>query len=183
MRPDREYRYVPVEVRQDDEGNTIAAGTIIRYGDVADIGWFTEEFRAGWVKNAADIMFANRMHMRNEPLAVSDGKLTIKDTSERMTAELVLPSTTHGQNAATELDEGLLRGFSLEFITTKDEYDYDKDHRVVVEGRMFGFGVVDKPAYPDSVAGLKRAQEYRQHYGLSVPKPPEPIVRRFHSIL
>ena len=119
MKADREYRYVPVEVRQDDDGNTIASGTVIRYGDKADIFWFTEEFRAGWVVNADDIMFANRMHNRDEPLAVSDGKLTISDNKDRMTAELVLPKTTHGQNAAIELEEGLLRGFSLEFITVK----------------------------------------------------------------
>ena len=147
---------------------------MIRYGDVADIGWFTEEFRAGWVKNSNDIMFANRMHNRDEPLAVSDGKLNIDDKTARMTAELRLPKTTHGQNAAIELDEGLLRGFSLEFIATKDEYDYEKNHRVVIEGRMYGFGVVDRPAYPDSVAKMKRAQEYRQHYGLYVPEPEEP---------
>ena len=185
MKADREYRYVPVEVRQDDDGNTVASGTVIRYGDVADIFWFTEEFRAGWVKNAADIMFANRMHNRDEPLAVSDGKLSIIDNKDRMTAELVLPKTTHGQNAAIELEEGLLRGFSLEFITDIDEYDYKRDHRIVVEGRMYGFGVVDKPAYPDSVAKLKRAQEYRAHYGLSLPAPepqPERVTHRYSPV-
>ena len=174
MKVNLEYRYVPVQVRKDDDGNTVATGTVIRYGDRATLPWFTEEFRAGWVQNSSDLMFANRMHNRDEPLAVSDGDLTITDGSERMTAELVLPATTHGSDAAIELDKGLLRGFSLEFLTTKDEYDYDEDHRIVVEGRMFGFSVVDRPAYPDSVAKMKRWQEYRQHYGLWTPEPNPP---------
>ena len=56
-----------------------------------------------------------------------------------------------------------------------DEYDYKTDHRVVVKGRMFGFGIVDRPAYPDSIAQIKRAQEYRQHYGLWAPEA-DPVV-------
>ena len=36
---------------------------------------------------------------------------------------------------------------------------------------MYGFGVVDKPAYPGSVATMKRWDEYRTEYGLHVPEP------------
>ena len=193
MRDHLEYRYADLEVRQGDNGETIATGTVIRYGDVAELLWFTEEFRAGWCKNADDLMYANRMHNRDQPLANTLDGLTIKDDSDRMTSEVVLPDTNAGRDAAVELDKKLLRGMSLEFLVTKDEYDYKKDHRVVVEGRMFGFGIVDRPAYPDSVAQVKRAQEYRQHYGLWTPeKPeaapvvdpePEPVAVRYHFVV
>ena len=186
MKANREYRYVPFEVRQNEEGQTVVEGTVIRYGDVADIaGWFTEEFRAGWVKNSSELMIANRMHNRDQPLATSELGLKITDNSERMTAEVTLPDTTYGRDAATEVDLGLLRGMSLEFLVSMDEYDYKKDHRVVVEARMFGFGIIDRPAYPDSVAQVKRAQEYRQHYGLWSPEKPEPapVSVRYHFVV
>lgn len=177
MKANREYRYVPFEVRQNEDGQTVVEGTVIRYGDTADIGgWFTEEFRAGWVQNASDLMIVNRMHNRDQPLATSELGLLIKDTPERMTAEIVLPDTTYGRDAGTEVELGLIRGMSLEFLGTKDEYDYEIDHRVVVQGRMFGFGLVDRQAYPDSVAQVKRALEYRQHYGLFVPQEPRETI-------
>ena len=54
MKENREYRYIPFVARQTEDGQTVVEGTVIRYGDVADIGgWFTEEFRAGWVENAS----------------------------------------------------------------------------------------------------------------------------------
>ena len=185
MKENREYRYIPFTTRQTEDGLTVVEGTVIRYGDVADIGgWFTEEFRAGWVENASDVMWANRMHNRDEPLATSDTAfLTISDTAERMTASVTLPKTTHGVNVSEEISDErkLLRGMSLEFLTSTDEYDYKRDHRIVVKGRMFGFGIVDRAAYPDSIAQIKRAQEYRDYYGLSTPEPePEPKAVRVH---
>ena len=194
MKANREYRYVPFEVRQNEEGLTVLEGTVIRYGDRADIGgWFTEEFRAGWMENTADVKWANRMHVRSAPLATSDTPyLNIDDNGERMFASLTLPDTTYGRDVAVEIsaERRLLRGFSVEFLTTEDQYDYKRDHRIVVKGRMFGFGVVDRPAYPDSVAQVKRALEYREYYGLSVPAPepqtnptPEPVAVRHYFVV
>ena len=122
MKANREYRYVPFEVRQNEEGQTVLEGTVIRYGDVADIGgWFTEEFRAGWMENTADVKWANRMHVRSAPLATSDTPyLNIDDNGERMFASLTLPDTTYGRDVAVEIspERRLLRGFSVEFLTT-----------------------------------------------------------------
>ena len=73
MKENREYRYIPFVARQTEDGQTVVEGTVIRYGDVADIGgWFTEEFRAGWVENWSDLMIVNRMHKRDQPLATSE---------------------------------------------------------------------------------------------------------------
>ena len=129
------------------------------------MGLFTEEFREDWVSNPDDLMFVNRMHNRAQPLATNELGLTLRDTSDAMTAEVVLPDTSAGRDASVEFNRGLLRGMSLEFRTVKEEYDNETDHRVIVSGRMFGFALVDRPAYPDSVAELKRAMEYRAHYG------------------
>ena len=60
----------------------------------------------------------------------------------------------------------------MEFRAIKDDVT-DKGHRIITEARMYGFGVVDKPAYPGSVATMKRWDEYRTEYGLHVPEPEE----------
>ena len=40
---------------------------------------------------------------------------------------------------------------------------------------MFGFGVVDRPAYPGSVATMRSWAEYRSAHGLAGPEDePEP---------
>ena len=194
MRADREYRYMPVEVRQNEDGETVVSGTVIRYGDRADImGLFTEEFREDWVSNPEDLNFANRMHIRSQPLATSEFGLTYMDTAEAMTFEVVLPDTSAGRDASVEFERGLLRGASVEFRVNKNGEDYDEktNHRLIISAKRFGIGLVDRPAYPDSVAELKRAMEYRAHYGLYVPEPPPTapnpvpapaVARRFHFI-
>ena len=87
-----------------------------------------------------------------------------------MRAEVTLPDTTAGRDTAVEVAKRLLRGFSLEFRALKDSIN-PKGHRIITEGRLFGFGVVDLPAYPDSVASMRSWGEYRTKYGLSVPQP------------
>ena len=185
--PERERRfnnfdYDDFEYRVTDDGLGVVTGTVIRYGDVANILWFTEEFRAGAFEGRMDDMLANRMHQRTQPLARSGGGLTVTDSSERMTAEVTLPDTTCGRDTSVEVAKKLLRGLSVEFKSIKDEYDYEKDHRVVIEARMYGFGIVDTPAYPDSVAKMKRWQEYRDYYYGPEPEPePTPEAVRVYS--
>ena len=130
------------------------------------------------------------MHERTEPLAnTMESSLRFKDTPTELTTEMDLPDTTAGRNAAVEVDKGLLRGLSIEFRTTKDELNYDTGHRRVTVARLFGWGVVDQPAYPRSK--INRWEEYleyaerREHYGDEpsprgtlppVPAPePEPV--------
>ena len=126
-------------------------------------------------------VIANRMHQRAQPLARSGIGLKITDGSERMTGEVTLPDTNCGRDTSVEVAKKILRGMSLEFSTIKEEYDYETDHRIIVQARMYGFGIVDRPAYPDSLAKMKRWQEYREYYGMSAPEPePEPKAVRVH---
>ena len=97
------------------------------------------------------------------------------DDEEALRTEVTLPDTSSGRDTAVELAQRILRGLSLEFRAIKDDVT-DKGHRIITEARMYGFGVVDKPAYPGSVATMKRWDEYRTEYGLYVPEPEEPAV-------
>ena len=152
------------------------AGTIIRYGDVATLPWGTEEFKAGAFTGRMEDVIANRMHQRGQPLARTGGGLTITDSRTEMRAEITLPDTTVGRDTAVEVAARLLQGLSLEFRAVKDDVK-ENGHRIITEARMFGFGVVDRPAYPGSVAAMRSWAEYRDAIGLEAgPKPePEPV--------
>ena len=165
-----EYRFGDLEFRQDDNGLGVVTGTVIRYGDVATLPWGTEEFKAGAFNGRMEDIIANRMHQRTQPLARLGGGLTVTDTTTEMRTEVTLPDTTFGRDVAVELTARILRGISLEFRIVKDDVT-DTGHRIVTEARMFGFGIVDKPAYPESVASMKRWADYRSEYGLWPPKP------------
>ena len=179
--PENEFRYGDVEFRQGDDGLGVVVGTVIRYGDVAQIGGFTEEFKAGAFGDFRNPKVkANRMHQRTQMLARLGNRLEIDDTDERMKYELSLPDTTAGRDTATELAEGLLTGSSLEFRAIEETFNEDTQHRVISKAQLFGFGVVDEPAYPDSGATM-RWPEYRAALGLVVQEPapkPKPVTTR-----
>lgn len=170
-----EYRYADFEVREDDDGRPVVAGTVIRYGEVAKLPWFSEEVKAGAFGDVESRdLIVNRMHQRSQPLARTGVGLRMMDSSESLQAEVTLPDTTIGRDTAVEVSSRLLRGLSIEFRSTKETFDEKKNHREIVEADLYGFGIVDRPAYSGSMAQM-RWQEYRQFHGLLVPDPePEP---------
>lgn len=166
---DNEFRYADFEFRATDDGLGTISGVVIRYGDVATLPWGTEEFRAGAFSDLDnDGIIANRMHNRAQMLARNGGDLKIIDDEESMRAEVTLPDTSAGRDTAVEVAKGLLRGMSLEFRVTEDSIN-PKGHRVIIKSNMFGFGVVDRPAYPQSLMDKRGWDEYRMEYGLYVP--------------
>lgn len=172
-----ETRYMPIEYRADDDSLGTVTGTVMRYGDVATLPWGTESFEPGAFEFAGRGLRVNRMHVRQQPLAVQGGTLELEDTEEMMTARFKLPDTTAGRDADYELRNGLLTGLSVEFRTLKDLVE--KAHRRVQRATLFGFGLVDVPAYPDSKAQM-RWDEYRGEHGLEMPTAveadPEPEI-------
>ena len=166
-----EFRYSDFEFRQSDDGLGVVTGTVIGYGDIAKLPWGTEEFKAGaWGDFRSPMVKANRMHQRTQMLARLGGRLEIEDDDERMAFSLTLPDTATGRDTAIEIKEGLLTGASLEFRAIQDSVNEDTGHRIISRAQLFGFGIVDEPAYPGSVATMKRWAEYRTEYGLYVPE-------------
>ena len=67
----------------------------------------------------------------------------------------------------------------MEFRAIEDTVNEDSGHRIVSKAQMFGFGVVDSPAYPGSVASMRAWGEYRTaECGLIAPDRPEPVTTR-----
>ena len=80
---ENEFRYADFEYRQAENGLGIVTGTIIRYGDVAKLPWGTEEFKAGAFGDLQRrTVYANRMHMREQPLGWLGTQLTIDDDDQ-----------------------------------------------------------------------------------------------------
>ena len=161
-----EFRYGALEFRETDDGLGVVVGTVIRYGDVAQIGPnLTESFKPGAFGDYANPRLkVNRMHQRTQVLARLGGRLEIENDDERMLFRVSLPNTSVGRDTAIEIREGLLTGASVEFRATKDSVE--AGHRAISTlPPLQGFGIVDEPAYPDSVASL-RWDEYRAAHGL-----------------
>ena len=165
--PDLEYRYGPLEFRETANGMGTVAGTVIRYGDVATLPFGQERMLPGAFGDLSTAeLYANRMHERSQPLANTYAGLRITDSSERLSGEVDLPNTTYGRDAQEEVKTGRLRGLSIEFRTLED--DFIDGVRVIKSARLYGWGVVDKPAYPQSVAAMRSWEEYRSAHGLEV---------------
>ena len=165
--PDLEYRYAPLEYRETEDGMGTVAGTVIRYGDLATLPFGQERVLPGAFGDLSTAeLYADRMHQRDQPLANTYAGLRIDDNAERLYGEIDLPNTSYGRDTQEEVKTGRLRGLSIAFRAFED--DYIDGVRVVKEGRLYGWGVVDKPAYPQSVAAMRSWAEYRSEYGLEV---------------
>ena len=166
--PELEYRFGPLQYRESaDGGMGTVAGTVIRYGDVATLPFGQERVLPGAFGDLSTAeLYANRMHQRDQPLANTYAGLRIADSAELLSGEVDLPNTSYGRDAQEEVKTGRLRGLSIEFRTLDD--DYIDGIRVIKQARLYGWGVVDKPAYPNSVAAMRSWDEYRSEYGLEL---------------
>jgi len=145
-----------VQFRADDDGNI--SGTVIRYGDRAQFGAWSEEFRAGAL--SFDDVIVNLQHDRGRPVARSGAGLTLTDGPDALRAAIALPDTTYAREARELVSARILRGFSMEFRAAKDRWE--GRHRIVEAARLTGFSLVDRPAYRDSEIAARFAREVRE---------------------
>ena len=156
-----------LELRASDTGPGTVVGPVVKYGDLATLPFGQERILPGAFGDltTADL-FVNRMHMREQTLANTGAGLRIDDNVERLHAETELIDDMYGEMTAKQVKNGRLRGHSIEFRTYED--DYIDGVRVIKKARLYGFGIVDKPAYPQSVANMRSWTEYRSEYGLEL---------------
>ena len=162
--PENEYRFSDqeFEYRADDNGLGVVSGVIVRYGDVAQIGpTLTEHIERGAFTLGQ--WWANRMHDRRAILGITGDNLTLIDDSDALRFRLELPSTQLGRDTAYELAHGHLRGASIELGQVKDSYSGLR--RTIQKSTAVRFGLVDKPAYPDSLLKLNRWEDWEGYQG------------------
>ena len=172
-----EYRYGPLEFREGADGMGTVTGAPIKYGDLATLPFGQERVLPGAFGDLSVAeLYINRMHQRDQPLANTYAGLRVDDNAERLYGEADLPNTSYGRDAQEEVKTGRLRGLSIEFRTLED--DFIDGIRVIKSARLYGWAVVDKPAYPQSVAAMRSWTEYRSAHGLSVIEQPKGLAEK-----
>lgn len=138
-----------MEFREDKAtGLGKVSGVILRYGDVAGIGAFTESVQAGAMKPYSGPIVANILHDRSRLLASRPGNMSLDFGEREVRAEFSLPDTQDGREAVELIHMGVLSAFSAEFRVDKDSWD--GQHRTIQHATLYGLGLVAQPAYPAS---------------------------------
>ena len=148
MSKDNRVVYCRAEISPDKDMQL--SGLVMKYGDIAQLPFGKEVIDSGAFGDVskADLIL-NRQHDRSKPLArTGGGGLEIIDSPTELRLQADLPDTPTGREAITLVRNGVLRGFSIEFVSTR-EYVRDRELHIA-EGRLYGIALVDKPAYPDS---------------------------------
>lgn len=137
-----------------NQGNELS-GTAIRYGDVASIaGIGRERFVAGCFGDlsSADVIL-NEQHDRNKPIArTGGGGLELIDTNTSLEIRANLNPEIAGKCLAL-VKSKVLRGLSVEFQTLKQRIEANT--RIIERANLVGIGVVDKPAYANSIVQVR----------------------------
>ena len=149
-----EYRFT--EFRE-VEGRTIH-GVLLRYGDIGRTPYGAKEVFMPGAFGDVDTLdsILHFQHDRARPLArTGGGGLTLTDSPETLLIAAEMPDTQDGNDALELVQKRILRGFSMEFNARRERYSGDT--RIIESAALPGAGLVDKPAYPQSVIMEVRA--------------------------
>lgn len=168
---ERRYLTMPLSMRMDgkdgDKKKRRIGGFALRYGQVYDLGWFSEEIRAGAL-DAADMtdVVALFNHDPNMPLARSSaGTLTLRNDSEGLYYEFEAPESPNGENVAVAIERGDVKASSWAFTVSDYEWEKkdDKEHRVITKiKRVYDVSPVTYPANPDTSVALRSRPQSQQ---------------------
>ena len=162
---ERRYSELTYEARADGPG--LIRGNIVTYGDVARLPWGRETFEAGAFAGveSGEPIWANVQHDRGRLLAATGGGgLTVTNTPAALRAEIDLPNTREGQDTATLLRRGVLRGISAEFLARRERQE--RGIRYISLADLSGVAIVDRGAYPQSIPTI-RAEVRQDGEGLA----------------
>jgi len=148
-----EYRYA--ELRYD--GGRSVSGTVVSYGDEADIGGvFRERIAPGALR--ADDVILNLQHDRRAPLARTGAGLEVTDDGRAMRMTAQIAQTSHGNDALNLIERRILRGLSVEMMVDREEWSNGDMQRTVRSAIVSGIALVDRPAYPQSSIDARAAR-------------------------
>ena len=163
----RYFAEAELEVRKGGAFGRLLKGVAITYGATALLKRLIRgrkvrrerfEHRAFGDVASADVVL-NYMHQRTVPLArTGGGGLTLTDTGDRIELAAELPDTAAARDAVELVRSGVLRGLSVEFNATDETMDGDT--RVVRTADLRGIGLVDRPAYRESIVEARRADHH-----------------------
>ena len=145
-----ERRYM--ELRAVDAKRRRIEGTVVRYGDVANVGGAFKERIAPRALEFDSVML-NVQHDRRVPIARTGRGMTLTHSASGLEMVTELPATRAADDTIEAIEAGLFRGLSVEMVVTKDEWSQqpgDLAMRDVAAAKLHAIAVVDNPAYPHS---------------------------------
>ena len=149
MKGEAELRFLAAEIElREADGSPELAGVVVRYGNVATIGRFTEVMRAGSLTLDPGGVTLNFQHDRQRPLARTPDTMTLADSADAMRMTARLPKTTMADDALVLVRAGVIRGLSVEMMVEGEEWEGTR--RTITAARLTAIGVVDNGAYPAS---------------------------------
>ncbi len=137
----------------------IITGAALEYGDVARLRFGRETFDPQPFGDVAALdVIANIQHNRQRPLArTGGGGLVLTDSPDRLAIRAELPTTRDADDALELVKTGVLRGWSIEFDPQRESQEGDL--RRIHSALLSGVGLVDRPAYPQSIPLVRQDGE------------------------
>ena len=147
-----EHRFSEIDPPEGD--SRILEGTVMKYGDVAAVAGRRERFTPGAFAPVGDVIL-NKQHERVSPLARTEGGgLELIDGETELRMRAALPETREATDALELVRKRVLRGLSVEFRAIEEHVEAGV--RVITRAILSGIGLVDRPAYPQSLAEARR---------------------------
>ena len=155
-------------VDPDDPRITGYAAVFNTWTDIG--GWFRESIRPGAFAKTikeADVR-ALWNHDANYVLARNkSGSLKLREDDKGLAVEIDPVPAQWANDLLTSMRRGDVSQMSFGFQVNKQEVDYDKDERILVDVTLFDVSVVTYPAYPTTTA------QVRSLFRRSSPLPPD----------
>ena len=147
-----EFRYAPLT---STEGAPFFQGTLMRYGSIGQGPHGPEIFLPGSFGDLSQADIAlNIQHQRDRPIARTPDTMVLSDSTSMLTLTAKPPNTAEARDAKLMVQAKILTGLSIEFNCKQQEM---RDGvRVISQAQLVGVGLVDRPAYPESVVEARR---------------------------
>ena len=177
---ERVQRRVLLEVCElragDGEDQRMVSGIAVRYDDTARIWDMRERIKPGALQLPEGPANLTLQHDRALPL----GLIEWQDDKDALRLSAKLPDGMRQDQALADINSGLLRGLSLEFVPVKDRRipadDNEKaDVWEIEEARVIRCSVVDDGAYPKSKVAQRAGCGCGQRQTVDVPMLAEKV--------
>jgi HK97 family phage prohead protease len=170
-----ERRCLPsAELRVDGTGGSPKlAGYAAVFGVWADIGgMFKESVRQGAFTKTIKEADVRALWNHNPDYVLGRNKagtLKLWEDSKGLGYEIDPPATTWAADLITSVKRGDVNQSSFGFSVNKQDLDYEKDERTLIDVTLYDVSLVCYPAYPTTSAQVRSAFQHKE----TPPEPPK----------
>lgn len=174
MKPDKEIRSIPVELRvkrADGEPVTISGYAAVFGRWSEDLGGFREQIAPGAFAAALKSSDVRALinHDPNQIVGRTGVNLTLKEDKTGLHMDLTAPPKggARFEQLAADIESGLITQQSFGFIVAEDEWVEDHEKKETTRtirkvAELFDVSPVTYPAYPDTSIALRSLEHHRK---------------------